>query len=94
MKQFHKLLTNTTSLVGYIAVLMFIGAYLGGEQTFALDPTFLKGSIIESKGVLSPISTSYNTNGLSNKSITIFMDGRQYEAKIIREIAVSPEFTY
>jgi hypothetical protein len=33
-EQFNNLMTNTTSLVGYIAVLMFVGAYLGGKKSF------------------------------------------------------------
>lgn len=85
MKQFHNLITNTTSLVGYIAVLMFIGAYLGGDKSFALDPTLLKGSIMESGGAM---------NHDFIRSVVITIDGREYEARIVREIAKKPEFQY
>ena len=85
MKLFRNLLTNTTSLVGYIAVLMFVGAYLGGDQSYALDPTLLKGSVLESRDIQGHIST---------KTITITIDGRQYEATIQRESEKKMEFTY
>ena len=85
MKQFHDLITNTTSLVGYIAVLMFVGAYLGGNGNFALDPTLLKGSIMESRDMPRHIST---------KSIIITIDGRQSEATIGSEIMREPKFQY
>jgi hypothetical protein len=78
-------MTNTTSLVGYIAVLMFVGAYLGGDQNYALDPILLKGSVLESRGMPSHIST---------KSVTITIDGRQYEATIHGESGGKKQFTY
>lgn len=87
MKEFHNLISNTTSLVGYIAVLMFGGAYLGGNQSFALDPAVLKGNIIESRDMLQHISTE-------SRSVIITIDGQQYEAWIGAEIARKPEFTY
>ncbi len=73
-EQFHNLITNTTSLVGYIAVLMFVGAYLGGDKSYALDPAVLKGSIIEnSRG---------GVQSLSAQSVTITINGQQYQAII------------
>lgn len=86
MKLFRNLLTNTTSLVGYIAILMFVGAYLGGDQSYALDPTLLKGSVLESRDIPRYVST---------KSVTITIDGRQYEATIDGEAEGKREkFTY
>ncbi|MDD5197357.1 MAG: hypothetical protein PHN60_00690 [Candidatus Gracilibacteria bacterium] len=85
MKQFHALMTNTTSLVGYIAVLMFVGAYLGGNKSYTFDPILLKGSVMESGGAIKhdPL-----------RSMVITIDGRQYEVQINREIIRQPEFQY
>ena len=91
MKEFHNLMTNTTTLVGYIAILMFAGSYLGGDGRDAinristLNPTLFKGSVLESSNTIQYIST---------KSVTITIDGRQYEAMIEREVSQKPEFQY
>lgn len=85
MKEFHNLITNTTSLVGYIAVLMFVGAYLGGDKSYALDPTLLKGSVGEFRGTMLAVP---------QKSVIITIDGRQYEAVIGGEVGRELEFTY
>jgi hypothetical protein len=89
-EQFHNLITNTTSLVGYIAVLMFVGAYLGGDKSYAFDPAVLKGSIMESRSSID--GTIVST--ISAKPITIIIDGRKYEAVINHEIDTAPVFTY
>ncbi len=89
-EQFHSLITNTTSLVGYIAVLMFVGAYIGGDKSYALDPAVLKGSIMESRSSVNGNITST----VSAKQIIITIDGRQYEAVINNEIDTVPKFTY
>ncbi|MFA6091071.1 MAG: hypothetical protein WC774_04840 [Candidatus Gracilibacteria bacterium] len=86
MKEFHSLITNTTSLVGYIAVLMFIGAYLGGNQSSPIDQTLLKGSVMESRSVTDSIAP--------NRSVIITIDGRQYQATISEEVNRKQEFTY
>lgn len=86
MKELNALITNTTSLVGYIAVLMFVGAYLGGDQNFALDPTLFKGNLAENRSVMR--------HDLSDRSMIVTIDGQQYEARIGREIRRKPEFTY
>lgn len=87
--QFHNLITNTTSLVGYIAVLMFVGAYLGGDKSYALDPTLLKGSILENSSTVGPVSME------SGQSVIITINGKQYEAIISGDIAnETPTFTY
>lgn len=85
MKGFNALITNTTSLVGYIAVLMFVGAYLGGDKNYMLDPSLLKGSIGEFRGtmLMEP-----------QELVIITIDGRQYEARIGNEVIRKPEFTY
>jgi len=91
MKQLHNLITNTTSLVGYIAVLMFVGAYLGGDSRDAMnristfDPTLLKGSVMESRDAINRVST---------KSVIVTIDGREYEAVLEQKTAKKPEFTY
>lgn len=85
MKEFNALITNTTSLVGYIAVLMFVGAYLGGDKSYALDPTLLKGNVGEFRGTVLTES---------QKSVIITIDGRQYGAVIGGEIGRKPGFTY
>ncbi|MDD2892275.1 MAG: hypothetical protein PHQ95_04910 [Candidatus Gracilibacteria bacterium] len=85
MKELHNLITNTTSLVGYIAVLMFVGAYLGGDKNSALDPVLLKGSIGEHRGFQVPES---------HRPIIITIDGRQYEAMVGEEVNQKPVFTY
>lgn len=89
MKELNALITNTTSLVGYIAVLMFVGAYLGGDQSYAFDPALLKGSILESRDAIYRVSTD-----LSDRSVIVTIDGRQYEAMMGREVEKRPEFTY
>ncbi len=86
MKEFHSLITNTTSLVGYIAVLMFVGAYLGGNQSSPIDPVLLKGSIMESRNGIDSIT--------QNRSVIITIDGRQYQATIGEEVNRRQEFTY
>ncbi len=86
-KFFHNLITNTTSLVWYIAILMFVGAYYGGDKSYALDPLVLKGSIMENRTSI----TSYDT---PQKSIIIMLDGRQYRATIGEEIIQEHRFTY
>lgn len=85
MKQFHNLITNTTSLVGYIAVLMFVGAYIGGDRDSLFDPMLLKGSIGEFRG--SALLDA-------RKSVIITIDGRKYEARIEREVEQKLEFQY
>ena len=89
MKELHNLITNTTSLVGYIAVLMFAWAYLGGERSFVLDSALLKGNPGEytSSGPGREIQSS-------NKPVIITIGGRQYEAKMMGEVLNRPEFTY
>lgn len=89
MKQFHSLITNTTSLVGYIAVLMFVGAYFGGGQGSLIDPALLKGNIIESRDTPWRVSTDTSTH-----SAIITIDGRQYQAMIGGEVSQKPEFQY
>ncbi|OIP55071.1 hypothetical protein AUK10_00135 [Candidatus Gracilibacteria bacterium CG2_30_37_12] len=86
MKEFHSLITNTTSLVGYIAILMFVGAYLGGNQSFLIDPTLLKGSLMESRSIISSVS--------SVRSVIITIDGREYQATLGEEINRKQKFTY
>lgn len=86
-EQFHNLITNTTSLVGYIAVLMFVGAYFGGDKSYALDPALLKGSVMENNrgAVASP----------ETQSVTITIGGKQYQAIITGSIANEGDaFTY
>ena len=85
MKEFHNLMTNTTSLIGYIALLTFFWAYLGGDQTFALDSALLKGNILENRDM---------ANQTSMKSVIITIDGRQYEAMITWEMSEKTKFTY
>jgi hypothetical protein len=91
MKQLNALITNTTSLVGYIAILMFAGAYLGGDardmpwRISTLDPTLLKGSLSE-----------YSRTPLGEKQspIIITINGRQYEAMLGKEVNEKPIFQY
>lgn len=85
MKEFHNLITNTTSLVGYIAILMFAGAYVGGNQSYALDPALLKGSVIEGRDTLDLVSPH---------SIIVTIDGRQYQARLGEEVGRRAEFQY
>lgn len=88
-EQFHNLVTNTTSLVGYIAVLMFVGAYLGGDKSYALNPTLLKGSILENRSLAGALSME------AGQSVIITINGKQYEAVISGDlISESPTFTY
>ena len=84
-EQFHNLITNTTSLVGYIAILMFVGAYLGGDQSYALDPSLLKGSLSENRSI---------SNEEAMKTVTIMIDGQQYRATLHEELQAKHEFTY
>lgn len=86
MKELHSLITNTTSLVGYIAILTFAGAYLGGNQSFLINPTLLKGSIIESRGNIHYIPPA--------RSVIITIDGREYQATLGQEINRKQKFTY
>lgn len=60
---------------------MFVGAYLGGNKSFMLDPALIKGSVLENKTV-------------TDRSIIITIDGRQYEARIERTISSDPVFQY
>lgn len=77
MKQLHSLITNTTSLVGYIAVLMFTGAFLGGGQGHSMDIAALKGNI----GEYSRSETTIG--GGTQKLVIVTIDGRQYHATIL-----------
>lgn len=89
MKEFHSLITNTTSLVGYIAVLMFVGAYLGGDKSFTLNPTLLKGSLSEYSSL-----QAWTELPSSSRTVIITVDGRQYEAQISEKTTKKPEFPY
>ncbi|MDD2916989.1 MAG: hypothetical protein PHH70_04060 [Candidatus Gracilibacteria bacterium] len=84
-EQFQNLITNTTSLVGYIAVLMFIGAYIGGDQSCMSDPLSIKGNILENKNSSPSVMT---------KSVILTIDGRQYEAIIQTKNQESMKLTY
>lgn len=90
MKELRNLITNTTSLVGYIAVLMFVGAYVGGDQHSALDPTLLKGSVMEG-GDIAGRDTPWH---VSPRPVIITIDGRQYEATIRGESGGKEEYRY
>ena len=90
MKDFRNIITNTTSLVGYIAILMFAGAYVGGNQSYALDPTLLKGSVMEERAA----PTAMETNRSSPRSAIITIDGRQYKAILGDEVGGKAEFRY
>lgn len=80
-RKLHELMTNTTSLVGYIAILMFAGAYVGGDKGITIDPALLKGSIMENSQPRA-------------KSIFIMIDGRQYRAQVQEEVSMKPAFQY
>lgn len=88
MKELRSLITNTTSLVGYIAILMFAGAYVGGDQSYTLDPTLLKGSVMEGGNTTGYASID------SDRSILITIDGRQYQATVNRKISKKSEFPH
>lgn len=67
---------------------MFVGAYLGGDKSYALDPAILKGNVLESRDVLKPIPAALT------HSVIITIDGRRYEATIGREVGGEEGFTY
>lgn len=76
-KHFHHLANSTTSLVGYIGLLIIAGSYLGGTPGIAAQS--FKGSVSEYR--------SMKTNDLANKRfVTVVIDGREYRAELREEL--------
>lgn len=80
MDKLNALVTNTTSLVGYIALLIVAGSYLGGNPE--MQASALKGSVIES-GFIAARDVPRH---VSTTSAIITIDGRQYRAEIGEEV--------
>lgn len=76
-KHFHHLANSTTSLVGYIGLLIIAGSYLGGAP--GIGAQSLKGSMSEYRAM--------KTNEVTNKRfVTVVIDGREYRAELREEV--------
>ncbi|EKD29287.1 MAG: hypothetical protein ACD_78C00454G0001 [uncultured bacterium (gcode 4)] len=84
-KHFHHLANSTTSLVGYIGLLIIAGSYLGG--TMGIQAQSLKGSLSE-YGVRK---TNDTVNG---RFVTVRIDGREYRAELREEAEAMENVLY
>lgn len=84
-KHFRHLANSTTSLVGYIGLLIIAGSYLGGAP--GIGAQSLKGSLSE-YGIRK-------IGGITdNRFVTVRIDGREYRAELWEEMDPMMNVTY